>query len=118
MKEVARASVVYFPLVFIYKLFGVYDNNYWVNSYWFLTALYFTLVFVSIRNYCLDKTYKRIIVMVAYYWGVMAALRFYLFFNIGLYDKIISSANTLKIGGVSIVVLLIYLSVWIKWFKK
>jgi hypothetical protein len=135
MKRIAIISVAYFPLALAYKLFGTYEQNelsyideYWINSYWFVTAIYFMLTFASLVPLC-DRelslytqntidTYKRVIKVVAYYWGVMAALRFYLFFNIELYKKIISSANTWTIGGVTIVLLLMFLTAHIKWRQK
>ena len=134
MNWIAKITVIYFPLVLVYKLFGQYKpiedsykDEYWINSYWFLTALYFMLIFIfvlklskyvknlyALRDY---TTYSIIIKSVAFYWGIMAGLRFYLFFNIALYSKIISGVNTLTIGGVSIVVLLIYLTAKI-WHRK
>lgn len=136
MKWIVKISVLYFPLALIYKLFGQYlpiedsyTDEYWTNSYWFVTAIYFMLIFINLVPLCecnlykperIDTyfVYKRIIKAVAFYWGIMAALRLYLFFNIELYKKIISSANTLTIGGITIVVLLIYLTAEIKWHRK
>lgn len=113
-------SIMYFPLALVYKLFGKYEPNdlsyideYWINSYWFITSTYFSLIFTNLIKYCdieeriTKKIYKWIIKSVAIYWGIMAALRLYLFFNIGLYKKLISSANTLTIGGVVIFIIVI-----------
>lgn len=108
-------------MALVYKLFGTYEPNelsyvdeYWINSYWFVTAIYFMLVFANLIHYCnleiLDIRYKRIIKSVAFYWGVMAALRLFLFFNIKLYKEIISSANTMTIGGMTIVITVLYLT--------
>jgi hypothetical protein len=135
MKKIVIISVAYFPLALAYKLFGTYEQNelsyideYWINSYWFVTAIYFMLIFASLVPLCdielrlytqnTIDTYKRVIKVVACYWGVMAALRFYLFFNIELYKKIISSANAWTIGGVTIVLLLMFLTAHIKWRQK
>lgn len=113
---------MYFPLALFYKLFGVYEPNdlsytdeYWINSYWFVTAVYFALVFTNLISLCALSVlhtgfYKRVITTVAVYWGIMASLRLYLFFNIELYKKLISSANTWTIGGASIVLILILLT--------
>jgi len=117
MKHIARASILYFTLVFVYKLFAPninvpdnYDYEYWVNSYWLMTSLYFLLVFGIVKKFCIELTHKRIIISVAVYWGIMAALRLYLFFNIKLYIKLISSANTFTIGVITIVLIFIYLT--------
>lgn len=118
MKLITKASIIYFPLILIYKLFGVYDNNYWVNYSWFITSFYMMLAFVVLRKFCIDNVSRWIITSVVFYWGIMAALRLYLFTNINLYKKIISSANTLTIGSITIVLILIYLTSRIKWFKK
>lgn len=123
MKWIVRISVFYFPLALLYKLFGQstpipdsYKDEYWVNSYWFITAIYFMLIFLNLVKFCdyeeksTAKTYKKIIRSVAIYWGIMAALRSYLFFNIELYSKLISRTNTLTIGAITIICLFIYIS--------
>jgi hypothetical protein len=130
MKWIVKISVWYFPLALVYKLFGVYEpdetsyvDEYWINSYWFVTAVYLMLIFINLIKYCklevVDaEVYKQVIKSVAIYWGLMAALRLFLFFNIALYEAIISGANTMTIGGVSIVVVTLYLTARVKHDRK
>lgn len=118
MKLSAGISVIYFPLVLVYMLYGSAANIYWVNAYWLLTSVYFMLIFVDIRRLCINVTHKRIITTVAAYWLVKAGLRLYLFTNMDVYKKVISDSNTFTISGVVIIVLLIYLTIAVKWSRK
>ena len=101
---------------------GEYDNNYWVNSYWVVSSLYFMTLSITWRgifklnvfkSYYTQKDFKiydKTILATAYYWGVMAAVRIVLFFRIDLYDLLITSAGKVTIGGYMIIIILFYLT--------
>lgn len=121
-----KAIILYFPIVFIYKVFGDASNNYWINAYWLAVSIDSIIVFIGIRKSCLSltllhketiKIYRDVAFTAAVYWGVMAAIRVYLFFNIELHYQLISSAGKLTTGAIMIVLIFIYLTAK-KWFKK
>lgn len=83
-------------------------------------------MFIGIRkvlsslNFVQEETiyiYRRITLIVAFYWGVMAIIRLYLYFNIYKHSEIISSAGQMTTGSVCIALIFIYLTAK-KWFKK
>jgi len=113
-------------LVFIYKAFGNPFDNYWINTYWFMVSINSILVFIGIRKACLQinllheetiKEYRDILLPVIAYWGVMAIIRVYLFFNIERHSEVINSAGKVTTGLVCIVIMFIYLTAK-RWFKK
>jgi len=119
MRLAIYSILLYFPLVFIYKLFGDPLNNYWINAYWLMVSIDYIFILIGVRKACNEisvlnnktrKTYRSIALMAAIYWGVMAAIRLYLFFNIEKHAELISSAGKLTIGCVSVIVILIYLT--------
>jgi len=117
MKLTIRATILYFPLILFYKLFADNYTNYWVCAYWLVTAIYFMVVFIDIRKNCVLKMYRRIAATVCFYWGVMAILRVYLLFNIEQYYKLVTSVCRLTVGGIAIIIILIYLTAQI-WHRK
>lgn len=139
MKTLIRASIFYFPLVFVYKALapdpeyinGIMVNYlvrcYWVNYFWFVTSIWLMLVFVGVFNIVsmfsgiyeerTIKMYKVISIIVACYWAAMAAIRLYLFFNIEQHYNLIDKAGLLGFGTVSIFVLLTFLT-FKSWFKR
>jgi hypothetical protein len=110
MSLAIRSTIVYFLLIFIYKLLGDTSNNYWVNSYWIVSSIYFMVVFIDIKSQCIQKIYKKISLVVIYYWGVMALLRIYIMFNIHLHYALIKSTSKITVGAVAIILILIYLT--------
>jgi len=117
MKAVIRASVLYLLLIFIYKVIGDYKNNYWINFYWFVSALFYMLVFIKVRSYCMDVIYRRVGIVMVIYWAFMAALRLYLFFDIEMYSTLIIQTSKLSVGSALILSGFIYLTSKL-WFKR
>jgi len=104
-------------LIFIYKLIGDPLNNYWVNYYWLVSSLFFMIIFIDIQKVCFLPLYKLMALMNIIYWGIMAALRIYLFFNIDKHYLLVDRAGQLCIGSVFIILSLIFLTAK-TWFKK
>lgn len=127
MKLLMRAIIIYFPIVFIYKLFGNPSNNYWINAYWFAVSIDYIFFFLGVKrvvNYMVSlyeektiKIYKDIALASATYWGIMAIIRLYLFFNIEMHYSVIESAGKITTGVICIVIIFIYLSAK-QWYKK
>lgn len=129
MKSIAYSVIVYFVFASAFKYLGDFKNNVWVNYYWLFSSAFLGFIFLKLRSFC-DigyfknkykkrdiKLYKAAITAKAIYWGVvMLVLRIYVAINIELYDKLISSARTLTVGGVTIV--LIFIFVFYKTTKK
>lgn len=125
MKTIAYSIIVYFLLAFIFKLFGDMNENAWVNYYWMFSSLFFGLIFLKVifffkiseiknkHNKRDMSLYKFTITCMSAYWGIMLALRVYIAFNIHLYDKFISSANTFTIGGMTIILIFILIIITI-----
>lgn len=126
IKKIVYTILAYFPLIFIYKILADPNNeqykDYWGNYYWFISSITFGLIFLilglmlkkgDIKNILDAKTIKKyvfILLGTSCYWGIMALLRLYLFFNIELYHKLISSADTWTVGAVSIIIFFIFLT--------
>jgi len=126
MKTTIIAIIAYFPLVLIYKVFGNPLNNYWINAYWFAVSIDSIFLFIGIRKVCKDlvllnwqtvKIYRNIAFAAACYWGVMAAIRLYLFFNISKHYDVILCAGKITTGSVCIAIIFIYLTAKI-WLQK
>lgn len=122
MKRTIRASIVYFVLIMIYKLFGYTGDNevirhYWINYYWFVSSIYFMLVFIDVKKYCIDLVYKRIAGVIVFYWLVMALLRLFLFFAIKFYKPLTNTGGKLTVGAVIILLSFIYLTAKL-WHQK
>jgi|LGOV01.1.fsa_nt_gb hypothetical protein len=122
MKLLITATIIYFPLILIYKLFGYIGDDttirhYWVNYYWLVSSAYFMVVFINVSKVCILNQYRLVAFSTAFYWGIMAVLRVYLFFNIDKYKQLTRSADTLTIGCVTILTIFIYLTAK-QWFKK
>ena len=122
MNLLIRATIIYFPLILIYKIFGYEGSDtvirhYWVNYYWLVSSIYFMVVFIGVRKLCILKEHKRVAFATAIYWGVMAVLRGYLFLNIDEYSQLTRSAGMLSIGCITIALFFIYLTAK-TWFKK
>jgi hypothetical protein len=75
------------------------------------------VVFISVHKLCILKEHKQVAFATAFYWGIMAALRGYLFINIDQYGQLTRSAGRLTLGCISIALVFIYLTAG-KWFKK
>lgn len=122
MKTIAYSILVYFSLVSIFKFLGDFDKNDWVNYYWIVSSAFFGFIFLKIRSFCkinyvknlynkkdLDL-YKAAITTMAIYWGiVILGLRIYVAFNIELYDTLISGARNITVGGITIILIFIFL---------
>lgn len=121
MKGIAYSLIVYFFLTFIFKLFGDMEENIWVNYYWVFSSLFFCFLFFKIKSLCGIPAVKRlynkrdwglyatIISLAAIYWGIMLLVRVYVCFRIDLYDKVISSARGWTVGGITILMIFIFL---------
>lgn len=126
MRQIIVSIIIYFPIVFIYKVFGDPFNNYWINTYWFLVSIDFIFMFLGIRKVCSKlhlihehtiAIYKDVLLATSFYWGVMAVIRAYLYFNIERHSEVINSAGKITTGVVCIIIIFIYLSAK-TWFRK
>jgi hypothetical protein len=112
MKISTIALVVYLTCTLFWKLYAktdvlLYDRdtvNYWVNAYWLYSSIFFCLLFFKISKQCIILIHKKIWVIVAGYWGVMAAIHIYICFNIALYANFVQSANKVTIGATLILI--------------
>ena len=120
MKKIIYIILFYFPLIFIYKVLGDYKNVYWVNYYWTVSSIIFGLLFYFILTEfsILEKIYRTILISTVSYWGIMAALRIFLFFRIDLYKQLISSADKLTVGAVTIVKIFTLITANKIWLRK
>ena len=125
MKAIAYSILVYFPLIFLFKLLGDMDNNIHVNYYWIVSSLFYCFLFFKLyklfdlnvfkarytnKDY---KLYRFTVLAISAYWGVMLILRVIVAFNIQLYDTLISNTRLFTLGGVIIILIyicLIYLT--------
>jgi len=125
MKAIAYSILVYFPLIFLFKLLGNMDNNIHVNCYWIVSSLFYCFLFFKLyklfdlnvfkaiytnKDY---KLYRFTVLSISAYWGVMLILRVIVAFNIQLYDTLISNTRLFTLGGVIIILIyicLIYLT--------
>lgn len=121
MKTIAISIVIYFVLAFIFKLFGDMSNNAWVNYYWIFSSFFFSILGYQIQKlgkldiikklyHSYDiKLYTNTIITFTAYWGIMLLVRIIVAFKIELYNKIISSARTVTVGGITIILIFIVL---------
>ena len=125
MKAIAYSILVYFPLIFLFKLLGDMGNNAHVNCYWIVSSLFYCFLFFKLyklfdlnvfkakytnKDY---KLYRFTVLAISAYWGVMLILRVIVAFNIQLYDALISDTRLFTLGGVIIILIyicLIYLT--------
>lgn len=121
MRLAIISTILYFPLILIYKLWGQPLNeltgNYWINSYWLVTAIWLMLVFIDIRKNSLNIEYKLVSLFTSIYWGVMVALRVYLYFHIDKHYELIDRAGSIGAGVITILIGLIFLTAKI-WHRK
>lgn len=121
MKAIAYSILIYFPLIFLFKLLGDMNNNVHVNYYWVVSSLFFCFVFFKTYNilgadifknkynYRDYKLYRSIILTKSVYWGIMLVLRIIVSFDIKLYNTLISNTRLFTLGGVVIILIFIYL---------
>jgi len=115
MKVSTIALIIYFGLTLFWKLYAKVDIklysqetvNYWTNTYWFYTSIFFGIVFYELSMQFFLKLRKFIWRLGAYYWGVMALLHLYLYFNITLYATFVQSANKVTVGATFILIILL-----------
>lgn len=108
MKNSAYATIIYFFLTLIYKLFADADKLEHTNIYWLYTSIIFIIIFENMQKNAILKIYKRIFQCAAWYWGLMAVLHFICIFDISLY-RYLNSANKFSVGAVFIFMIFIYL---------
>jgi len=115
MKISTIALVIYFGLTLFWKLYAKTDINlssqetinYWINTYWFYTSIFLCIVFYELSMQFFLKLRKIMWRLGAGYWGVMALLHLYLFFNITLYATFVQSANKVTVGATFILIILL-----------
>jgi hypothetical protein len=117
MRLAIKATVIYFPLCFIYKLFApeyskeIHDTYYlWVNYFWFVTHLWNTVVFIDIKRHTIGGLHKFTAGITVFYGIIMLLLRGYLFFNIDQHYNIIDRAGNIGYGAVTILILMFFLT--------
>jgi|WetSurMetagenome_2_1015567.scaffolds.fasta_scaffold224736_1 hypothetical protein len=124
MKVSTIALVIYFGITLFWKLYAKVDLekynqetvNYWINGYWFYTSIFLCTLFYELSRQLYLNIRKFIWKIGAGYWGVMALLHLYLFFNITLYASFVSSANKITVGA-CFVAMILFLSTY-KAFKQ
>lgn len=67
------------------------------------------LVFIAIKNNCIENTYKSIALVVSMYWGLLSLLRIYVILVPRSHGGLIESTNKIGVGVVAIIIGLIYL---------
>lgn len=110
MKISTFATVFWFGLTLFYKLYADPENHYWQNAYWTYTPIYLGIICFELYPQLINKTERLIWAVAGYYWLSMCLLHIYLFFNIALYDRLVTSANKITVGATFLLISLIFLT--------
>lgn len=110
------ALIIYFGVTLFWKLYAktdisIYERdtvNYWINTYWFYSSIFYCILFYELSAQFFIKLYKFIWLMGSIYWAIMSILHLYLFFNITLYASFVQSANKVTVGACFLLMVLIY----------
>jgi len=104
------ATVIFFLLYFVYKLFGNNDNDYWVCSFWTVFSCYLGIVSLQLSNHVFFTDSSLVWKLAAIFWGITAIVHVYLLFNIKLYKIYASATSTMTLGSILIIGFFSYLS--------
>ena len=97
------ATVIFFLLYFVYKLFGDNDNDYWVCGFWTVFSCYLGIVSLQLSNHMFLDQESIVWKLSAIFWGITTIVHIYFLFNIELYDIYASATNTMTLGSILII---------------
>lgn len=109
MRNSAIATVIYFLLTLLYKLFADNGNLTHTNIYWLYTSILLSVITYDMKKNAIIKVYDRVFLSASIYWGVMSVLHVICVFKIEFYAYL-NTANKFTVGAATIIILSIYLT--------
>jgi hypothetical protein len=118
MRVSTIAVILWFGINSFWKIYAKIDRelydintvNYWINVNWTYTNIFYAIIFFETSLQFVLIIHRLIWLIAAFYFLAMAIMHIYLFFNISLYDSIVSSANKIPFGAVFSILGIIYLT--------